>query len=110
LWIAADDPAEVAARYAKFTGRPAYPNGPLATIDLARGRLVVMTPSFLRQTYGIEPAGKLPCFVAASVRVPSLSTVKHCLDAAGLGHRFCHRALVVDLHGALGDALVFHTS
>lgn len=109
LWIAADEPAEVAARYAKFTGRPAFPNGPLATIDLARGRLVVMTPSFLRQTYGIEPAGKLPCFVAASVRVPSLATVKSCLDAAALGNRFCHRALVVDLPGALGDALVFHT-
>ena len=110
LWIAAADPAEVAARYARFTGRPAFPNGPMTTIDLARGRLIVMQPDFLKQTYGIEPAGKLPCFVAASVRVPSLSTVKKCLDASATDHRFCHRVLVVDLPAALGDALVFHTA
>jgi hypothetical protein len=110
LWLAADDPAEVTARYARFAGRPAMPNGPLSTIDLDRGRLIIMTPEFLRQTYGIEPAGKLPCFVAASVRVPALSGVKKCLDAAGLGHRFRHRSLVVDLPGVLGDALVFHTA
>jgi hypothetical protein len=110
LWIAADDPAEVAVRYARFTGRVAMPNGPLATIDLDRGRLVVMTPEFLSQTYGIEPAGNLPCFVAASVRVSSLAAVKKLLDASELRHRFRHRSLVVDLPGALGDALIFHTA
>jgi hypothetical protein len=110
LWIAADDPAEVAVRYARFTGRAAMPNGPLATIDLDRGRLVVMTPEFLSQTYGIEPAGNLPCFVAASVRVSSLAAVKKLLDASELRHRFRHRSLVVDLPGALGDALIFHTA
>jgi len=110
LWIAAADPAEVAARYARFTGQPAFPNGPMTTIDLTRGRLIVMQPDFLRHTYGIEPAGKLPCFVAASVRVPSLATVKRYLDAAAITHCFCHRVLVADLPAALGDALVFHTA
>ena len=110
LWIAAEDTAEVAARYARFTGRAAMPNGPLSTIDLDRGRLVVMTPEFLSQTYGIEPVGKLPCFVAASVRVPSLAAVTKLLDASPFDHRFRHRSLVADLPGVLGDAIVFHTA
>jgi Glyoxalase-like domain len=109
LWIAAEDPAEPAARYARFTGRPAIPNGPMTTIDLDRGRIVIMTPAFLRQTYGIAPAGKPPCLVAAAIRVRSLADVKKCLDTGGLVSRFAHRSLVVDLPAALGDALVFHT-
>jgi hypothetical protein len=109
LWIATDDPAEAAARYARFTGRPAIPNGPMTTIDLDRGRIIVTTPDFLQQTYGIAPAGKSPCLVAAAIRVKSLAEVKKCLDAGGLDGRFAHRALVVDLPDALGDALIFHT-
>jgi len=109
LWIAADDPAEPAARYARFTGRAAIPNGPMTTIDLDRGRIVIMTPAFLQQTYGITPAGKPPCLVAAAIRVRSLAHAKKCLDAGGLASRFAHRSLVVNLPPALGDALVFHT-
>ncbi|HTW52714.1 MAG TPA: VOC family protein [Stellaceae bacterium] len=109
LWIAADDPGEPAARYARFTGRPAIPNGPMTTIDLDRGRIVIMTPAFLQQTYGITPAGKPPCLVVAAIRVKSLADAKKRLDAGGLASRFAHRSLVVDLPTALGDALVFHT-
>lgn len=109
LWIAADDPAEPAGRYARFTGRPAIPNGPMTTIDLDRGRLMIATQAFLRDTYGIAPGGKPPCFVAAAIRVKSLAKVKEGLDAGGLDSRFAHRSLVVDLPAALGDALVFHT-
>lgn len=109
LWIAADDPAEPAERFARFTGRPAIPNGPMTTIDLDRGRLIITTPEFLRQTYGIVPQGELPCFVAAAIRVKSLAEVKKCLDASGLEGRFAHRTLVADLPAGLGDALIFHT-
>jgi hypothetical protein len=109
LWIVADDPSEPAARYARFTGRPAIPNGPMTTIDLDRGRLIITTPTFLRDTYGIAPGGEAPCFVAASIRVKSLAEVKKCLDAGRFDSRFAHRSLVVNLPAALGDALVFHT-
>lgn len=109
LWIAADDPAEPAERYSRFAGRPAIPNGPMTTIDLDRGRIVIMTPAFLAQTYGIAPAGKRPCLVAAEIKVGSLSEAKKCLDSGGLASRFAHRSLVVDLPAGLGDALVFHT-
>jgi hypothetical protein len=88
LWIAADDPAEPVARDA---------------------RIVIMTPAFLAQTYGITPVGKPPCLVAAAIRVGSLAAVKQCLDSGGIPSRFAHRSLVADLPATLGDALVFHT-
>jgi len=109
LWIAADDPAEAATRYARFTGRPAITNGPTTTIGLDRGQIVIMTPAFLRQTYGITPGGKPPCLVAAAIRVKSLADTKKCLDAGGLASRFAEGSLVVGLPAALGDGLVFHT-
>jgi Glyoxalase-like domain len=106
LWIAADDPAEVAARYARFTGRPAIQEGPVTAVHLDRGWLAIATPLFMREVYGIHPAGSLPSFAAASVRVHSLTDVEKCLDASGLSYqRYRDAAVIVD---ALGSALVFH--
>ena len=107
LWIAADDPAEVAARYARFTGRSVAQEGPVTTIHLDRGWLAIATPLFLIETYRIHPMAALPGFTAASVRVRSLSAVEKCLDASGLSYRrYRDAAVIVD---ALGSALVFHT-
>lgn len=107
LWIAADDPAEVAARYARFTGRPAIQEGPVTTVTLDRGWLTIATPLFVREVYGIHPAGSLPSFVAASVRVRSLTDVEKCLDASGLSYqRYGDAAVIVT---AIGSALIFHT-
>ncbi len=104
LWIAADDPAEVAARYARFTGRPAFPNGPMTTIDLDRGRLIVMRrQSSCGRPTGSSRRGNYPASSPPRCGWPSLATVKKCLDASALDHRFCHRVLVVDLPAALGE-------
>jgi glyoxalase-like protein len=106
LWIAADDPAEVAARYARFTGRPVTEEGPAMTIHLDRGWLGIAAPLFLRETFGIAPVGTLPSFAAASVRVRSLAMVKRCLDAGGVDyHPFRDAAVITN---ALGSALIFH--
>src|SRR5580704_12176837 len=66
LWIAAEDPAEPAARYARFTGRPVHQNGAVTTITLDRGALNFATPAYLSEVSGIVPAGTLPGLVAAS--------------------------------------------
>ncbi len=106
LWIAAGDPAEVTARYARFTGRPATQEGPVTTVRLDRGWLAVATPLFLIETYRIHPKGSPPGFAAASVRVRTLDAVKKCLDASGFPYRrYRDAAVIVD---ALGDALIFH--
>jgi glyoxalase-like protein len=109
LWIAADDPAEVAARYARFTGRPVKHEGAVTSIDLDRGWLGISTPAYLRASDGIVPKGSLPCFAAAWVRVGALHDVEKCLDASGLAyHHFRDAAVIVNLPDPIGSALVFH--
>lgn len=108
LWIAADDPAEPAARFARFTGRPARRNGLLTTIALDRGRLNIATPAYLRETFGLAPVGKPPCLVAAQIAVASLDTLAILLDRSGLAYRNIASAIVLALPPTpLGDALIF---
>jgi hypothetical protein len=108
LWIAAADPSEPAARYARFSGRPARRDGDLTTIALDRGSLCFATPAHLQQAFGITPAGKLPCLVAASIRVASLTRLEACLSRDGLDYRRTASAVTVVVPKELGDALIFH--
>jgi hypothetical protein len=108
LWIAADDPAEAAARYARFTGRPARQHAGMTTIALDRGALHIATSMRLKEAFGIIPAGKLPCFAAASIRVSNLARLAACLDGSGLTYRRAAAETVVTLPAAAGDALIFH--
>jgi hypothetical protein len=108
LWIAAEDPAEPAARYARFTGRPARQEGAVTTIAFDRGALHIARPGHLREAFGIVPAGRLPCLVAASVKVASLAQVEKCLASSGFQqHRIASR-IAVTLPLGLGDTLLFH--
>jgi hypothetical protein len=113
LWIATADPAEPAARFARFTGRSARQNRAVTTIALDRGALHIAAPAFLAERLGILPAGALPCFVAAAVAVHSLTRLENHLTAAGLAYRPVRLegdgdALAVTLPAALGDTLLFH--
>jgi hypothetical protein len=108
LWIAAADPAEPAARYARFTGRPARQNGQMTTIALDRGALNFATPAYLKEAMGIAPSGKLPCLVAASIKVESLAKLESCLAGSGLAYRHTTFGIAVSLPSGLGDALLFH--
>jgi hypothetical protein len=109
LWIAAADPAEPAARYARFTGRAARQEGAVTTIALDRGALNFATPAHLKEVFGLVPAGKPPCLAAASIAVHSLAKLESCLTGSGL--RYHGRAgseIVVTMPPSLGDALIFH--
>jgi hypothetical protein len=108
LWIAADDPAEPAARYARFTGRAAQQNGAVTTIALDRGALNFASPAYLKETLGIVPAGKLPCLVAAAIQVESLDKLEAVLARSNLAHHRSRAGLVVPLPSSVGDALLFH--
>ena len=108
LWIAADDPAEPAARYARFTGRPVRQDGAVTTIALDRGALHFATPAHLAETFGIVPAGALPCLVAASIRVASFAAVEVCLESTDFRRQRARSSLAVTLPTGLGDALIFH--
>jgi len=106
LWIATDDPAEVAARYARFTGRPARLEGAVTTIALDRGALNIAAPDYLEEGLGIVPAGRLPCLVAASIAVASLERLEACLGGSGLAYRRIASCIAVT-PPALGDTLLF---
>jgi hypothetical protein len=108
LWIAADDPDEAAARYVRFTGRPAQRQGAVAAIALDRGALNFTTPEHLAVALGIVSTGKLPCLVAASVGVASLAELEAYLTGSSLTHRRIETGIAVALPLALGDTLLFH--
>jgi hypothetical protein len=108
LWIAADDPAEPAARYARFTGRAATRHGATIAIELDRGTLNFATPRHFRDALGIVPAGKLPCLVAASIAVTSLEGLETCLTKSSLAYRRIASGIAVTLPSSIGDTLLFH--
>src|SRR5947207_4199766 len=87
LWIAAADPAEAAERFARFTGRDARQTGEITTIALERGAVHLARPDFLSGAFGINPAGAVPCFVAAQIAVARLAEIIRHLAAGGLSFR-----------------------
>jgi hypothetical protein len=115
LWIAADDPAEPAERFARFAGRPAHHTGEVTTVALDRGAVHIARASYLSDAFGIGAAGSLPGFVAAQIAVESLATIEPYLAAAGLSSRRVRlksegSALAVALPAALGGTMLFHTA
>jgi hypothetical protein len=114
LWIAAADPAEPAARFARFTDRAATRDGAVTTIALDRGAVHIAAPEFLGEALGITPAGSRPGFVAAQIAVASLAGLVTYLDAGGIAYRQVRlkegNAIAVILPAALGDTLLFHTA
>src|SRR5580704_3988703 len=87
LWIAADDPAEPAVRYARFIGRPARDEGAVTTIALDRGALNFATPAYLANALGIVSTGSLPCLVAASIAVTNVAELEALLAASSVAYR-----------------------
>jgi hypothetical protein len=115
LWVAAEVPADPAARFARFTGREPRRAGEVTTIVLDRGAVHIASPRYLREAFGIGVDGTLPCFVAAQIAVANLAELETCLGAAGLSGRAVRLpsgddAIALDLPAALGGAMVFHAA
>jgi hypothetical protein len=112
LWIAANEPAEPASRFARFTGRAARNEGEITTITLERGDAHIARPDYLRKTFSVIPAGALPCFAAAQIGVANLAVTKIYLTRAGVDHCSVRLegadAIAVTLPPALGGAMLFH--
>jgi hypothetical protein len=107
LWIAADDPAEAAERFARFTGRAAGRNGAVMTLALDRGHLRFAAPSWVEERLGIDVPGSLPSIVAAEVASAGLRETETLLRATGFSVRAHDCGLTVNLPPALGGALIF---
>ena len=55
VYVVADDPAQVAARWARFAGLLPHPEGELVRLDCARGRVFVATRHDLVEILGTAP-------------------------------------------------------
>jgi hypothetical protein len=109
LWVAADDPAEPAARFARFTGRAAEGAGDCLSIRLDRGAIQVATPQYLAGL-GIVPGGPPPCFAATTVAVADLARLRGCLDRGGIAYRATASGIAATLPPALGDTMLFRAA
>jgi Glyoxalase-like domain len=111
LWIAAADIAEAAARFARFTGRPASKQGDIdmATIALDRGILRFAAPALLEREFGIAPGPQPPYLAAYEILVAGIDPLRRMLDAVGLAARPIAGGLAVGLPPALGGTILFRT-
>jgi hypothetical protein len=107
VWIAAEDPAEPAQRFARFTGRPIRQEREIPMIVLERGAVRIATPEFLEHKLGIEPGPPLPYLAAYEIEVASLERLGEQLDTAGLAHATVKDGIAVLLPPALGGTILF---
>ncbi len=107
LWIAAADPAEPAARFSRFTGRPARRDGEVMTIALDRGRLRIATPGFLERELAVSPGPPLPYLAASEIEVESLDRLTAIFDWTGYASRAIADGVAVTLPPEIGGTIVF---
>jgi hypothetical protein len=107
VWIAASDPSEPAARFTRFTGRPARGDGAVTTIALDRGALHFATPGFLAREFGIAPGPPLPYLAASEIEVASLDRLRRHLDGAGIAHQAITNGTAVRLPPSVGGTILF---
>ncbi len=107
VWIAAADPDEPAARFARFTGRPTHRDGAVATIGLERGALHFAAAEFLSDEFGIMPEPPLPYLAICEIEIADLDRLRRQLDSAGLACRPCARGIVMELPPSVGGAILF---
>ena len=107
VWIAAADPSEPAARFERFTGRPATRDGAVTTIALERGALRFAAPEFLASEIGIASGPPLPYLAGCEIEVASLDRLRRHLDHAGLAHRAAADGEALQLPPSVGGTILF---
>jgi glyoxalase-like protein len=102
LLIVAADPAEAAARFERFTARPARSTPSGRSIELDRGCIEIVTEAaFAALAPEVEPP-RLPFIGAYAVAVASISAAESLMTAAGLSPRRAGKTLVVAFPPELG--------
>jgi len=102
LVIVAADPAEAAARFERFTARPARATAFGAAIALDRGRIAILTEAaFAALVPQVKPP-RLPFLGAYAIEVASLGAAEALLAGAGLSPQRTGKALAVPFPPELG--------
>src|SRR5262249_24640264 len=100
--IAVADVDEAAARFARFTGRPAMTTRSGQTIELDRGRVELVTRDAFEVALPEIAIATLPFIGAYAVHVGSLGLVERILRDAGLSRRAAGDCLVAPFPAELG--------
>jgi hypothetical protein len=87
LTIAVADVAEAAARFARFTGRPAVACDGVRSVALDRGYVELVTAEAFNRRFPELGIPSLPFMGACTIAVTSLSTVEAALRGGGVRMR-----------------------
>jgi hypothetical protein len=98
------DPAEAAARYARFTGLTARAVGAGWRLDSARGYLLFTSAATLERALGVTPPA-LPWIAGCVIDSDDLQKTRDYTGGRALGGRLC-----VTLPDALGGVMIFQAA
>jgi hypothetical protein len=101
--IASADPADAAARFARFTGRPSAPTKSGQAIALDRGQVQIVTADAFKILFPDVPIPRLPFIGAYALQVASLPRLESILRESGIAARKSGAALFVPFPDALGQ-------
>lgn len=102
LSIVVEGVEEAAARFSRFTGRPAQPTVGGHEILLDRGRIEIMSADGWRNRWPKLSVPSLPFLGACTIEVASLDMARRCLDRGGLAHALHGSGIAVPFPTALG--------
>ena len=80
-----EDPAEAAARYARYTGLKAIGEADRWHMDTARGRLLFNSPAVIRRVFNVEPAA-LPWIVGYALASNNMEATRKHIAATDFAH------------------------
>ena len=83
--LCVEDPAEAAARYARYTGLDAISAGDYSHIDTARGRLLFCPPALIKRKFGID-APTLPWIAGYVLASDAMAATRDHLAATGFAY------------------------
>src|SRR5262249_37581060 len=102
LTIAVADVDEAAARFARFTGRPAEPCAGGRAIALDRGRIDLLTADAFGRRFPGLPIPGLPFMGACTIAVESITATENILRRGGVAARRSSEGLVAAFPEELG--------
>lgn len=83
--LCVEDPAETAARYARFTGLKAIGEDDRWHIDTSRGRLLFKSPAVIRRVFNIE-AATLPWIAGYALASSNMEVTRKHIAQSGFAH------------------------
>jgi len=110
IFLCVEDPIEAAARYVRFTGRPAREHAGLHIVELDRGSLVLTGPEWANRLFPRFAPPSMPFMAALALRSCDLSRTDMALTAGSVSPVLAkeHLRLVGPAEG-LGAYVLFHS-